>query len=533
MNSSTLARLPFLHGAPPATIAAVKRVLKPVSVTAGTMLFRTGDEGDTCYFVEDGVLRVTTAPDGEILATLGPGSFVGELAILLGEPRSATVTAATDAKLSALTRGDLDALMLEHPSIAMGLSRELGRRIVHTNQRVASDRVAHRSVVWPPHMVTALAAQIACYDKRVALAALAGASLGRGASDFARVKAPAYGKDDNRLDAVLIGAAESGSARARAVVSEAEYVLCFTKPPEWLRDAAPPNRLVRLADTALGVRRGVRWATGRAVGLALSSGGSKAVAHMGVILALQEAAIEIDAVTGSSGGAIAAAALAFEKDKAWGINRIADLGRATQLRRLDLNLPPRSGLAKGRRLRDMFATWELGERLEDAAIPMWLLGSDVATGGAVVMHEGAVADAIRASLSIPGAFDPWPIGDQLVMDGAISNPLPTDVLRAAGVGIVIASNVAGQATEIDVNGRLPGLMQIMGRVLNTMERERIRSLMPLADVVIRPRLSTSGTFDFSDTEAALAEGAAAAKLRIADIRSLLAAASGRDVAAVR
>jgi predicted acylesterase/phospholipase RssA/CRP-like cAMP-binding protein len=532
-SSAALVRLPFLVGAPPATIAAVKRVLRPMSVTAGTMLFRTGDAGDTCYIVDVGGLEVTTAPGGDVLATLGPGSFVGELAILLGEPRSATVTAVTDAQLSVLKRGDLDALMLEHPTISVGITRELGRRIIHTNQRFATGRAARRTVVWPASKVAPLAAALADGDRRVAVGAIGGATFGALGDGVTRVKSPDYGRSDPRLDAVLIGAGSTPSARAGKVVSDAAHVLCFEAPPAWLREAAPADRLVRVEDTPLGTRRAARWATGRAVGVALSSGGSKAVAHLGVVRVLRAAGIEIDAVAGSSGGAVAAVFLGFDKEDELAEPWIDDLRRSTQFRRLDLNVPPRSGLAKGRRLRDTFAKWHVGEHIEDAAIPTWLIGSDVATGGAVVMHEGPVADALRASLGVPGAFDPWRIGNKLVMDGAVSNPLPTDVLRAAGVGIVIASNVAGQASEIDVNGRMPGLTQIMGRVLNTMERERIRSLLPLADVVIRPRFAASNTFDFSNIASAVDAGKAAAEERLSDIRSLLAAASGHDVAGVR
>ncbi len=533
MKASALARLPFLHGVPPSAIAAVNRVLRPMSVTAGTMLFRTGDEGDACYLVEHGSLRVTAGPDGETLATLGPGAFVGELAILLGEPRSATVTAVTDTKLAILRRRDLNSLMAQHPAISVALSRELGRRIVHTNQRFAADRAARRSIVWPATQVAAVASGILRYDRRVAVAALGGAALGTLPDGAARAKAPHYGVGDNRLDAVLVGVDDAGSARAAAVVATAEHVLCFAEPPPWLQQVSPEHRIVRLTDDALGIRRAVRWATGRSVGLALSSGGSKAIAHMGVVRVLRAAGVEIDAVAGSSGGAIAAVGVAFDQTEAFGVHCIADLARATKLRRLDINLPPRSGLSKGRRLRDVFAKWDLGENLEGAAIPTWLVGSDVATGGTVVMHRGRVADAIRASLSVPGVFDPWPFGDKLVMDGAVANPLPTDVLRDAGVGIVIASNVAGQVTELAIDGRLPGLSQIVGRVLNTMERERIRSLLPLADVVVRPRVASGGTFDFSNVESVIDEGVTAANERLPDIRSLLAAASGRNIADVR
>jgi NTE family protein len=139
---------------------------------------------------------------------------------------------------------------------------------------------------------------------------------------------------------------------------------------------------------------------------------------------------------------------------------------------------------------------------------------------------------MRASMSIPGVLDPWRFDDKVLIDGGVANPLPTDVLRGAGVGIVVASNVAGQAMELSVDERVPGLGQIMSRVLNTMERERMRALLPLADVVIRPRVTASNSFDFSNNDAVIAAGVEATKARIAAIRSLVAAASsvGADAA---
>jgi NTE family protein len=522
MNSSALARLPFLHGVPQTTIVAVKRVLRPMSVTAGTTLFRTGDDGDTCYLVETGALRVMTSPNGELLATVAPGAFVGELAVLLGEPRSATVIAERDSKLLALSRRDLDGLMADHPALALAMSRELGRRILRTNERFAGDHVVRRSIVWPASKVADLAAAIADDNRRVGVAAIAGGSIGALPQGVGRVKAPRYGADDARVDVALIGVGDAPTGRAAKVVADADHVLCFGAPPAWLRTEA---RCTRVVDDAIGMRRAVRWATGRAVGLALSSGGSETVAHVGVIRVLRDAGIEIDAVAGTSGGALAALGVAFAMKDSLQDQCLQDLARATHWRRLDLNVPPRSGVWKGKRLRDVFAKWEVGPNLEDADVPIWLIAADVATGATVTLSEGSVADAIRASMSIPGAFDPWRVDGRALIDGAVANPLPTDVLRAAGVGIVIASNVAGQASELDVAARLPGLGQIMSRVLNTMERERIRSLLPLADVVIRPRVTAANTFDFANNESVIEAGAQAAVERVEDIRSLLAAAS--------
>jgi NTE family protein len=306
--------------------------------------------------------------------------------------------------------------------------------------------------------------------------------------------------------------------------ADAEHVLVFGPPPAWLVDAAAPGRLVRLHDDAHGLRRASRWATGRAVGLALSSGGSKTVAHLGVIRVLRELHIEIDAVAGTSGGAIAAAAVAFDRDEEFMRRCVEEIAHATHWRRLDFNFPPRSALFKGRRLRALFDKWGGGVDLEDSEIPAWLVAADVATGAEVVLHEGSLADAMRASMSVPGAFDPWRIGQHVLIDGAVVNPLPVQLLRDAGVGVILASNVAGQATEMIVGQRLPGFMQIIGRMLNTMERQVVRGQIPLADVVVRPLVNAASTFDFSTSDAMIEAGVAATRDRLPDIAAVLRAA---------
>lgn len=526
MKTSVLARLPFLEGLPPKTIAAVNRALKPLSVPGGTVLFHTGDDGDACYLVETGILSVTNVAGGDVLATLGEGSFVGELALILREPRTATVTVVADALLLELKRRDLDALMAKHPDLSLAITRELGRRIIHTNKRLVGEVGPHRSVVWPASMTHPLADSIVARGHRIGVASLGGARLGTMPRGAVRVNRPAFGSRETSLTSVLIAAPdEVPNKTSLRAVHEANHVLVFGDAPAWLRDAAPPNRLVRVDDSKLGMRRAVRWATGRAVGIALSSGGSKTIAHMGVIRVLRAAGVEFDAVAGSSGGAISAMGLAFDREESYGTDAIADIARSLTWRHVDFNFPPRSGLLKGRRLRDTFAKWNVGPNMEDSAIPVWVVGADVATGDAVIMSTGSAADAMRASMSVPGALDPWRIGEQVLIDGAVANPLPTDVLRDAGVGIVLASNVAGQATEIEVGAKLPGLPQIMSRVLNTMERERINSLLPLADVVIRPHVAAGSTFDFSNIDQAVEAGVVAAESRLDDIRKLLRAAS--------
>jgi predicted acylesterase/phospholipase RssA len=91
------------------------------------------------------------------------------------------------------------------------------------------------------------------------------------------------------------------------------------------------------------------------------------------------------------------------------------------------------------------------------------------------------------------------------------NPLPASVLRDAGVGTVIASNVAGQELTIPARRLSPNLVQTMARMINSMERELIKTQTPLVDVMVRPVLKAQNSFDFSDVDAFVAEGARAAR----------------------
>ena len=174
------------------------------------------------------------------------------------------------------------------------------------------------------------------------------------------------------------------------------------------------------------------------------------------------------------------------------------------------------------RIRNQFHTWSEGATFADTRIPCWMVATDVALGAEVVINRGSLSDAIRASMSIPGAMNPWPIGDRRCIDGAVVNPMPASVLRDAGLRLVIGSNVAGQ--ELPTEER-PHLLQIMSRMVNSMEREMIKAQLPLVDVVIRPRVGPAASFDFSRIDDFVLEGERAAREALPEIKAALAAAT--------
>ena len=164
--------------------------------------------------------------------------------------------------------------------------------------------------------------------------------------------------------------------------------------------------------------------------------------------------------------------------------RVNELAAMLKFRKIDFNFLPRSALFKGERLRNRFHEWSEGATFADTLIPCWMVATDVAFGDEIVINRGPLADAVRASMSIPGAMNPWPIGDRRCIDGAVVNPMPASVLRNAGLRLVIGSNVAGQELPAESD---PHLLQIMSRIVNSMEREMIKAQLPLVDVLIRPR----------------------------------------------
>ena len=139
-------------------LESFSRVAVPRSFPAAIRVFHEGDHSDACYIVRSGSLRVTREhSDGRAiaLATLGPGDIFGELAMLDGEVRSASVEALTDGELLALPAGDVRALLARHPDITVKLVPRLVRRL-----RAASERLSRQSFQTVPSRVAGVLSQL-------------------------------------------------------------------------------------------------------------------------------------------------------------------------------------------------------------------------------------------------------------------------------------------------------------------------------------------------------------------------------------
>ncbi len=135
-----ITRVPLFSELSRGEVERISRVAVPRSFPSGVRVFHEGDHSDACYLVRTGDLRVTREhSDGRAiaLATLGPGDIFGELAMLDGQARSASVETLTDSELLALPAIDFRRLLADHPEISVKLIVALTRRLRETNERVA------------------------------------------------------------------------------------------------------------------------------------------------------------------------------------------------------------------------------------------------------------------------------------------------------------------------------------------------------------------------------------------------------------
>jgi len=178
------------------------------------------------------------------------------------------------------------------------------------------------------------------------------------------------------------------------------------------------------------------------VGIALSSGGAAGVAHIGVIEELLRAGIQVQCVAGTSAGAMVGGAFAA--------GRLDELRErvllSTRRRRTALFDPvwPRNGLLGGRRAMALLGSCG-EENIEDLPVSFAALATDLDSGRRVAVRNGSLRDAVRASIAIPGVFSPVCHRGRLLVDGALTDPVPVGPTRELGATFVIASSVIGSA----------------------------------------------------------------------------------------
>ena len=265
------------------------------------------------------------------------------------------------------------------------------------------------------------------------------------------------------------------------------------------------------------------------VGLALGGGGARGLAHIGVLEVLQEAKIPIDMIAGTSAGAAIGAIYAQGKDASL-IRNLATEFKWRKLFSLVDFAFPRNGLIQGKKIADLLQLVMGGKvKFTDLEIQLACVATDISRCEEVVIDEGSVIDAVRASISIPGIFTVFKHKGRYLIDGSLVNPVPVSVLRRKGIDFVIAVNVIPdlherhhQAGKQDIVAfKKPNIFSAIMQSTHIAQCVLLRSSLQDAEVVIKPQVAHIGVADFRRASECITQGRLAAKDSVLEIKRRL------------
>jgi NTE family protein len=468
--------LPLFDGLDAHLLEAILAEIEWFALPGGAVLFEAGEPPDALYCVISGSLGAySTSPEGaqRIVGRVTAGETVGEMALISGNPRSATVVALRDTELGRLSRATFERLMLSHPQGLLRVSQLLVQRLDSSQRHNRARRSIPKTLTVVPHDgsdgATTFAAKLATCLEHIGRTELVWSQRGAAhtsewfhsierANEFVVYVCDPSPTSWTKLclrqaDTVLLlaragtGASDwpalAGHQERGLAAQRAEIVLLQSDEIaaggtcEWLQlKPGLPHHHVR---TPADIARLARLLTGRGLGIVLSGGGARGFAHIGVLRAIREAGIVIDAIGGTSIGALIAAGFAC----GWSDEELTARVRRSFVDTNPVNdyTLPLVSLVSGRKVSRLLRH-EFAERaIEDLPLPFFCVSTNLTSGQLAIHRRGPLWRWLRASVAIPGVLPPVVEHGELFVDGATINNLPVDVMRDAGLGRVIGVDV--------------------------------------------------------------------------------------------
>lgn len=281
------------------------------------------------------------------------------------------------------------------------------------------------------------------------------------------------------------------------------------------------------------------------VGVVLSGGGAKGIAHVGTLKIIEELGIPVDYIAGTSMGSIIGGLYAYGysaaeldsilraadwelllSDKAIRSDMYLTEKRASDQYFLNLTFNQNKsllpiGILKGQHINNLFYTLTTNaykaKTFDDLNIPFLCIATDVLSGQAVVLKDGNLAEAMRASMAIPGVFNPVEKDSMILVDGGLVNNFPVEELIAMGADIVIGVDVGFQYKGKE---KLKNMANVLEMSLFMHTKTKIAQNKSRCDILIKPDMTGYGTYSFSATDSLLARGEAAARAHYDEFKAI-------------
>ncbi len=250
------------------------------------------------------------------------------------------------------------------------------------------------------------------------------------------------------------------------------------------------------------------------VALVLGAGSARGLAHIGVLQVLQEHRLPVDLIVGSSMGAMIGGIYGCGTDL-YRLDKMIEVIDTSLF--MDIRVP-RLGFVAGKRISYFLELLTKKKTFDDLLIPVLVVATDLIKGERVVLEEGSVAEAIRASIAVPGIIFPVKKNGMVLVDGAVIDRLPVDVARERGADIVIAVDITFTPDKVvEINNTLDVIMTS----LDIMSRHHFDTVQPQADILIQPAVGQINSRDWSKSRAAVDAGRKATEDKIAEIKGKL------------
>jgi NTE family protein len=517
----------MFRDAPRYALEALVSRMRTVTLQTNELLFQEDDPPAFVFVVVQGQLQpVRPSAEGErpFGPLLGPGSVIGEIAVVRGENRSVSVRARSASELMAIPAVDFMRLLRQVPSVALAVARTVADRFAALDEKrdlPDAPWVVLAGAYTDPTFVVQLANALACrlrasltlwglasppldvrLDPRIRLAP-AGAS----AADAAARTADSGGR------LLAFGHADA----LRPLLPSADGVVFSRTQRSWLADGARPRQALALCpdgpatrsriivgrDRRDVVEQVVRRLLGRSLGLALGGGAALGLAHLGVLGALRDLRVPIDVVAGTSAGALfggfhlavghdVTVSAARTVDSTWKLLSLLDPGYFI------------TGQLKGDRLLQFLRRYLKETRIEDLPVPFGAKVLNLATGEDRLLTRGRLADVIRASVALAGVFAPaylrGPGGEEMgpfIDAGGVDN-VPVEATRELGADRVLGVHVVARPDpEANFDRTLPASQArtVLQAQLLSFARNGERQVFT-ADVAVIPDTRRFGFTDF-------------------------------------
>nr|WP_269448546.1 patatin-like phospholipase family protein [Metabacillus kandeliae] len=249
------------------------------------------------------------------------------------------------------------------------------------------------------------------------------------------------------------------------------------------------------------------------IGLALGSGGARGFAHLGVLKILKDSQIPVSMIAGSSMGALIGGIYASGIE----LDRMYKLAEAFKRKYyLDFTIP-KMGFIAGKRVEELIKVFTMGKNIEDLAIPLAIVATDLYEGKKVVFKTGAVSKAVRASIAIPGIFVPVKADGRLLVDGGVIDRVPVSVVKEMGADLVIGVDVSRVKQHEDIQSIFDVIMQS----LDIMQEELLHHRETVSDLMMKPSVEQYSSRAFTSIQEIIGIGEQEALKHLPKIKLLI------------